>query len=85
MPLKNCKVWSNKVWYGYLKNAVQHRIYSKPVAIPNDYEGIKKNKEFLIILSIITRQRKRVIEKFDFIIDNLEVVLDNLKKELEFQ
>lgn len=54
-------------------------------AIPNDFERLKKNKGFLNLLSISSRQRKKGIVRYERALINLEKLIEKVKKELELR
>ena len=51
-------------------------------AKPNNYKNLIKDAEFLNILSLIKRQRKRGVEKFEHVITPLNNLIDELNTEL---
>jgi hypothetical protein len=51
-------------------------------AKPNNYGNLIKDAEFLNILSLIKRQRKRGVEKFENVITPLKNLIDELNTEL---
>lgn len=52
-------------------------------AVPNDFEILKKNPEFLNILSIIIRQRKKGIERYKGTLIELNKLIQNIENVLD--
>jgi hypothetical protein len=52
-------------------------------AKPNDYDQLMANEEFLNVLSIIQRTRKRGLERYDFYLDELKKTIESIKEELD--
>lgn len=53
------------------------------LARPNDFESLKKNEEFLNILSMIIRQRKRGFDFYKDVMNDLHKLIDAIDKELQ--
>jgi hypothetical protein len=53
------------------------------IARPNDFESLKKNEEFLNVLSVIIRTRRKGIDNGRELLFQLDALIENLEKELE--
>lgn len=56
---------------------------SMRMARPNDFEQLKKDEEFSNILSYIIRQRKRGIELYHQVMLNMNVLIEEIKQEIQ--
>ena len=74
-----------------IRSSVVFPFYSKTViyssestteASPNDFEELKKNKEFTNILRLVKRQRKRGVERYIEVITPMIKLIDDVKTEL---
>jgi len=67
----------------------KHFMYDDEISLykatPNDFESLKKNKDFLNLLSIISRQRKKGQERYERTLVDLEKLIEKLKKELDLR
>ena len=62
----------------YLENSVYN-------AIPNNYNDLMNNKEFINILSLVKRQRTRGLEKYENNSLIIKDLIDSINKELEIR
>jgi len=54
-------------------------------AKPNNYDDLIENEEFLNILSIVKRTRKKGIERYNDIIAFLQTTIEAIQNELELR
>ena len=63
------------------------RLHNQSVnlARPNDFESLKKNQEFINILSYILRQRKRGIEIYSEVMSGIRLLITDIENEIELR
>jgi hypothetical protein len=74
-----------------IRSSVVFPFYSKNIlysselsfdASPSDFDALKKDKEFLNILRLVKRQRRRGAERYDEVITHLTKLIEDVKNEL---
>lgn len=69
----------NPFFSKHIRNLHHTSLY---MARPNDFESLKKNEEFLNILSLLLRQRKRGLEYYDVAMSAMNKLVRDIDKEI---